>query len=186
MWTQSNWQGNWIRWRWVSPRILMTEHGTEHVNRSRYCHPPTKLWEDNVFSRVCPSVSNSVGGGGVLMGYYPWCIGPHCVGPPRHGTSLWSDPSPKLLWTRHPIGMFSCLILRREKEWVLVTNLKFLTRGSYLGSPGFLANFCQKQERKKKQENEKLIVKKYITFDVQHSFSVPWENPVLSNKSVGL
>ena len=59
----------------------------------------------------------------------------------------------------------------------MVTNLEFLTRGPNLGTPGFLANFCRKQERKKKHENEKLIVKKYITFDVQHSSSVPLREP---------
>ena len=51
-----------------------------------------KLREGNVFTcvcRVCPW-----GGGGSPCDHYPWCIGPHCTGPPmptpRHKT--WGPP----------------------------------------------------------------------------------------------
>ena len=62
--------------------------------------PPMKLWEGNVFTCVCLFT----GGLGSPYDHYPWCIRPHCTGPPtkalphppdiRHGS-----PCPSLLAT---------------------------------------------------------------------------------------
>ena len=43
-------------------------------------HPPTKLWEGNVFSPVCLA-GWLFTGGGFPCDHYPLCIGPHCTVP---------------------------------------------------------------------------------------------------------
>ena len=42
------------------------------------CWPPTKLREDNGFTRICLFT----GGGETPCYHYPRCIGPHCIAPP--------------------------------------------------------------------------------------------------------
>ena len=46
-----------------------------------FYHPPTKLWECNVFSHVCLLVSLFRGTGGCGV-HYPWCNEPHHKGIP--------------------------------------------------------------------------------------------------------
>ena len=63
------------------------------MTHALFCYnPPTK------FSRVCPSISQSRGGGGGTCDNCPWCIGPHCKAP----LTLTWDPLP---WPQPPPDM---------------------------------------------------------------------------------
>ena len=59
-------------------RVLVTLMFTD------YCRL-TKLWEGNVFSRVCLFT-----GGGVTFDRYPLCIGAHCT--ESHASDIWWPP----------------------------------------------------------------------------------------------
>ena len=94
--------------------------------KNGYYHPPTKLWQGNVFSRVCPSFCP----GGVLCDHYPWCIRLQRTGtlPPTHG------PRPMLLTSRSQDRRRIQLVHLRTLPSLVVTSGSYSSR--YGGQAG--------------------------------------------------